>query len=95
MIRIQVVEQSSSRVVLILEGQLVEDAVDVLAQEGACWLPQTKCLVLNLAGLQRIDRLGIHLLQSWDASRLELSHASHFIRALLERHGLLVAEGGG
>ena len=100
MMRIDVVSQTPQQVVLKIQGQLVDADVDLLANEVNRWQTQVEQLVLDLKGVQFIDRQGITLLKQWVGReptrgnglgvRLMLRDGSRFIRHLLEDHGLMV-----
>ena len=92
MIRITVGTQTPEEVVLKVEGYISEKTVEPLRAEGERWLQLKDRLILDLAGVQFMDTVGIALLRDWSGERLILCGASRFIRALLERRGLYVAE---
>jgi len=70
--------------------------VDVLATEGTRWLAAHRRLVLEISGLQQIDRQGLRLLKQWAGPGLILRGAAGFIRQFLSRNGLeLEREGQG
>ena len=89
MLHLQIKEKNKEAVVLAVDGDLKGDAVQILAKEGKDQLKDTKCLVLDLTGVQFIDSAGIDLLQSWSGARLELRGGSFFIKALLKAHKLV------
>ena len=100
MIRIDVIAQTEKQVVLKVQGQVVDDDVELLAGELRRWRAQVEHLVLDLKGVQFIDREGIALLQQWarrepirgngSMERLRLRDGNRFIRHLLEVNGLQV-----
>ena len=69
---------------------LARQNVSILEQEGARLLGETERLVLDVSGVRFIDETGIALLERWSGERLVLRNGLPFIRALLERHGLVV-----
>ena len=100
MIRIDVVAQTQKQVVLKVQGELADDAVELLADEVIRWREQVEQLVLDLKGVKFIDQQGLALLQQWmrqepirengEGVRLMLRDGSRFIRTLLEANGLMV-----
>ena len=98
MMRIDVVSQSPKQVVLKIQGRLVDADVDLLEGEVSRWREQVEHLVVDLKGVQRIDRAGIALLRQWTREkmgqgtgtglRLSLRDGACFLRTRLEAHGL-------
>ena len=88
MVRLTVISQTEEEGVLKVEGWVSGADVEILEEEGARLLQETQRLVLDLDGVQFIDREGIALLKRWSGKRLELRGGSLFIRGLLEEHGL-------
>ena len=88
MIRLTIRSQTPEEVVLQVDGWASRKDVDILEQEGTRLLQEAERLVLDLKGVQFIDREGIALLRRWWGERLVLRGGSPFIRALLEQHGL-------
>jgi ABC-type transporter Mla MlaB component len=102
MIRIDVVAQTPHQVVLRVQGLVKLADRDLLAEEVGRWLAQGAQVVLDLKGVEFIDREGVVLLQQWATApprprgvmgeRLVLRNGTLFIRHLLEAHGLRVHE---
>jgi hypothetical protein len=88
MIRLIVQGQTPEETMLQVDGWVSEENVSILEQEGTRLLGETQRLVLELDGVQFIDREGIALLKRWSWKRLELRGGSLFVRGLLEAHGL-------
>jgi len=88
MLRLTVISQTKEEAVLKVEGWVSGADVALLREEGTRLLRETERLVLDLDGVQFIDREGIALLKPWSGKRLELRGGSLFIRGLLEEHGL-------
>ena len=89
MIRLIVQSQTPEETVLQVDGWVSEENVSILEQEGTRLLGASRRLVLDLKGVQYIDREGIALLQRWSGDRLVLRGGSLFVRGLLEAHGLV------
>ena len=81
--------QTPEEVVLKVDGWISRNNVPILEEEGTRLLEETQRLVLDLSGVQFIDEIGIALLERWSGDRLVLRNGVPFIRALLERHGLV------
>jgi anti-anti-sigma regulatory factor len=94
MLRLTVRSQSPEEVVLALDGRLADAEVAVLAEEGEGYLQESRRLVLDLTGVQFIDRSGLELLERWSGEQLVLRGGTWFIRLLLERHGLATQTAG-
>ena len=88
MIRLTIRSHTPEEAILQVDGWVSGKDVPILAQEGTRLLGETGRLVLDLKGVQFIDRDGIALLQRWSGERLVLRNASWFVRTLLERYGL-------
>ena len=88
MLRITVAKQTREEVVLKVEGWVSGEEVGVLEQEGAHWLQQVGCLVLDMTEVRFIDDAGLALLKRWSGDRLVVRGGSPFVRSLLETHGL-------
>lgn len=88
MLRITVTAQTKEELVLKVEGRISGEDVTLLEQEGTRWLQEAGCLVLDLTGVQSIDRAGISLLKHWSGKRLVLRGGSLFVRTLLATHGM-------
>ena len=89
MIRVTIQCQTPEEVVLKVDGWISRNNVPILEEEGTRLLEETQRLVLDLSGVQFIDEIGIALLERWSGDRLVLRNGVPFIRALLERHGLV------
>ena len=88
MIRLIVQAQTPEETVLQVDGWVSEENVSILEQEGIRLLGESHRLVLDLKGVQYIDRAGIALLHRWQGDRLVLRGGSLFVQGLLEEHGL-------
>ena len=89
MLHLQIKEKNKEVVVLAVDGDLTGDVVQILSKKGRDQLKESKCLVLDLKGVQFIDSAGIDLLQFWSGAHLQLRGGSAFIKALLEAHKLV------
>ena len=89
MIRVTIRSQTPEEVVLQVDGWISGRNVSILEQEGTRLLGETQRLVLDLKGVQFIDREGIALLHRWSGDRLTLRNGSLFVRMLLAQHGLM------
>jgi len=81
--------QSLRKTVLSVEGWVTGAEVGLLEEEFFRCLQGTECLEVDLKGVKSIDRAGLGLLQRWAGKGVVLRGGSVFIRALLEKHGLL------
>ena len=88
MVRLTVRGLTPEEAVLQVEGWVADEAVELLAREGARLLGQSRRLVLELRGVMNIDAAGVALLVGWSGPRLALHDGAPYIRKLLERHGL-------
>ena len=88
MLRMIVKASTSQERVLALYGTIAGPEVGLLATEGQRHLTQTTSLILDLDGVQFIDRAGLALLRRWDPSRLQLRGGTAFLKALLAAEGL-------
>lgn len=86
-LRISVKEQSAQRTVLLIEGDLVGDAVGTLAEEAGPLAAGTPGFVLDLAGVRTVDTAGLLLLRQW-SGRLTLLRPSRHVSLLLRQYGL-------
>ena len=91
MVRITVISQTPEEILLKVEGWVSEAEVPLLEQVFTHSLREAQRLVLELKGVQFINRTGIELLQRWSGKRLVLRGGSPFIRMLLETHGLVLS----
>ena len=91
MLRLTAVSQTCEETVLNVEGWVAEADAELLEEELSRQLQTTGRLVLDLKGVKSIDRTGLGLLQRWIDRGVVLRDGSAFIRALLERKGLLQA----
>ena len=89
MIRLTIRSQTPEEVVLEVAGWVSGEDVDILAQEGERLLALSRCLVLDLGGVQFMDEAGISLLRRWSGDRLVLRGGLWFVRALLEKYGVV------
>lgn len=87
MLRISVLEQNAERTVLLVEGDLVGEAVGVLAEHGGPIAAGPSRLVLDLKGVRTVDAAGLLLLRQWSA-KLGLLRPSRFVSLLLQQYGL-------
>ena len=92
MLRLTVISQTKEEAVLKVEGWVSGADVALLREEGIRLLRETERLVLDLDGVQFIDREGIALLKRWSGDWLVLRGGSLFVRGLLEEHGLAWAK---
>ena len=88
MLRLTLLSQTPAEIVLALDGWLMGEDVALLEQEGRPWLQEGGRLVLDLEGVEFIDRAGIALLKCWTGEGVVLRDGTPFIQALLAAHGL-------
>ena len=88
MLRLTVELHTPEEVRLKVEGRVAGESVVLLEQEASRWLQESARLVLDLTGVQFIDREGIACMKRCSEGRLVLFGGSPFIRALLAKHGL-------
>ena len=87
LLRITVKEQSAERTVLLIEGDLVGEAVGILAKEGDPLVASTPRLVLDLTGVRSVDTASLRQMRQW-SGRLTLWRPSNFVFLLLRQYGL-------
>jgi hypothetical protein len=92
MIRLTIRSQTPQEAVLQVDGWVSGGNVSILEEEGMRLLGESQRLVLELKGVQFIDRRGIALLKRWWGERLALRGGSSFVKALLAQHGLTSEE---
>ena len=92
MLRITEISRSSEKVALRVEGWIAGQDVQLLEDEGLLCLTSSEHLVLDLDGVQFIDRAGLVLLKDWSQKGVRLGGGSWFVRVLLATHGLQDAE---
>lgn len=88
MLRLTLLSQTPVETVLALDGWLMGEDVALLEQEGRPWLQEASRLVLDLKGVQFIDREGIELLRRWVGEGVVLRDGTPFIQALLAAYGV-------
>lgn len=88
MLRLTLLSQTPMETVRALDGWLMGEDVALLEQEGRPWLQEAGRLVLDLKGVQFIDREGIELLKRWVGEGVVLRDGTPFIQALLAAHGV-------
>jgi len=88
MLRFTLLSQTPVETVLALDGWLMGEDVALLAQEGKRWSQEVSRLVLDLEGVQFVDREGLMLLKRWVEMGMVLRGGIPFIRALLAAHGV-------
>ena len=92
MIRLTIRSQTPKEAALQVDGWVSGKNVTILEQEGTRLFEETQRLVLDLDGVQFIDREGIALLKRWSREGwVLLRGGSLFIQALLEENGLVYA----
>ena len=87
MLRISLNEEGAEGTVLLIEGDLVGDAVGILAEEAGPLAAKAPGLVLDLAGVRTLDAAGLLLLRQW-SERLTLQRPSRYVSLLLRQYGL-------
>lgn len=87
MLRLVPQSQDPQETVLEAHGWITGESVPLLEQEGESWEREPGRLVLDLAGVRSIDRVGAALLRRWAAEGLLLRGGSAFVRELLREHG--------
>ena len=92
MVRLTVRGQTPEEAVLQVDGWVADEAVELLAREGARLLAESQRLVLELGGVMSLDWAGVALLVGWSGPRLRLRDGAPYLRRLLERHGLSCEE---
>ena len=88
MIRLTLVTQTPIEAVLKVEGSVSGEDVAILEEEGARLRQQSHRLVLDLDGVQFVDRAGLALLERWSGERLVLRGGPLYLRRWWERHGV-------
>jgi ABC-type transporter Mla MlaB component len=83
MLRITVSDSTQHAVGILLEGQIIDGWVDVLANCCEEILTQRRHLTLNLQGVSFLDKRGIALLQSLIERQVGVVNCSGFVRQLL------------
>ena len=83
MLRISPQAKTASRVELRLAGQIGSEEAALLADELQCLWRDGIHIVLDLEGIEFIDRVGLALLSQWVAKGLELRGGSRFIQRML------------
>ncbi len=89
MLRINLISQTSSEVVLGVDGWLSGDEVMLLDRECRHWSEQAERLILVIDGLRSVDEAGLSLLQRWLHKKVRLQGGSLFLRNLLKTYGIL------
>ena len=90
MLRITAGTATPAAVVLLIEGEITEETIEVVEGEFEQWRKRRAELVVDLAGVRVVDPAGLSLLEAWSGEGLVLRNASRYIRALLGKHGLQV-----
>jgi ABC-type transporter Mla MlaB component len=83
MLRITVSDSSQNSVALLLEGEIVNDSVDVLDNSCEQVLARGRQLTLNLKDVSFIDERGIALLGNLKQREVRIVNFSGFIGQLL------------
>ena len=92
MLRLTLMTQGSTEVIVAIDGWITGDDVGLLEREGERWLQEGSHLVLDLNEVRFIDQAGIELFKRWSATeKLVLHGGALFIQSLLQAHGLTSA----
>lgn len=84
MLRISVLDSTGDAVTLLLEGQVIGDAVNALNSSCDHVLTEGRRLTLDLAGVSFIDRKGIALFHRLTARHVEVVKCSAFVAEQLK-----------
>ncbi len=82
-VRITIIKQNSSFVILKVEGAVVSESVGVLKEECVRWRDQKKTIQLDFSGVTSIDQEGVKMLGRMTQSQLPIIHCPDFIHHLL------------
>ena len=83
MLRISVIEENGTRVVLKLEGFIESDWVDELERECRRWLAANRKVILNFREIRFVNGAAATLLKRLEAEGVAIVECSAFIKALL------------
>ena len=84
MLRITVEQPCPEQPVLALEGLITSETINLLDREIASRLKHSERLILDLQGVQFIDRLSLTILARWQRQGLVLRGGSLFVQTLLQ-----------
>ena len=84
MVRITVTDSGPDTITLLLEGQLIGDAVDELNSSCEQTLANGRRLILDVAGVSFIDRKGVALFHRLAARNVSIANCSGFVAELLK-----------
>ena len=80
-------DSTDDAVTLLLEGQVIGDAVDALNSSCDHVLAEGRRLILDLAGVSFIDRRGVAFFRHLAARHVELVKCSGFVAEQLKVRG--------
>lgn len=83
MLRITRKAPDSSRLTLILEGNIASDWVSVLEKECLNAMEETPVVRLDFSEVTSLDRRGVELLRRLQKAGVQIVHASSVIKGLL------------
>ncbi len=86
MVRITVTDSSPDATTLLLEGQLIGDAVDELNSSCEQAFVNGRRLILDVAGVSFIDRKGVAFLHQLATRNVSIVNCSGFVAELLKVH---------
>jgi ABC-type transporter Mla MlaB component len=84
MVRISVTGSNPEALTLLLEGQLIGEAVDELSSSCEKALVNGRRLILDLAGVSFIDRKGVALFHRLATRKISIVNCSGFVTELLK-----------
>jgi len=85
MLRLTVKSRTPERTVVAVDGWVAGEDVAFLERQATGWLRQSRSLVLELDGVQSIDRAGRVLLRGWvEEKAVVLAGGSPFVRMLFD-----------
>lgn len=95
MLRITLLHHTDEEEAYALEGWVVDEQVDLLAQTCGPARQQGRRLVLDLSGVRSLDERGLALLAGWAGGGLVLRRGSAFVGQLLDNGGVARADSNG
>ena len=84
MLRISIIKETRSVVILKIEGRLVSEWVSLLEKECSRWMHHNRERLLDLEEVTYVDTSGLTLLRRLTRSSWKVSRCSSFVRQLLQ-----------